>query len=261
MVGQLAFRALRNATFAMAILMSPSAMAVEDTTRELAKNLQARENLIALGEQIKALVTPESGFPKDRIARWSRAVDVAFAPELLEADFLAALDDRLSVEVKNAALAFDRSPLGQESYELAAASNSPDEGGAIADGKAYVESASAKENALFVELFEAQSGPARAKRALDIYFRAMTIAAEPIVGKQGAEQWVASVQDLRAGYVENYFNVTVGIYSKLQGDKLAELVEALSTPEMLAYGKLSTAAMGEAMDAAVERLEKAYAEE
>ena len=261
MIGQLNFRTMRRATLAMAVLMSPSAMAVEDTSGELARNLRALENLTALGEQIKALVTPEFGFTDDTIRHWTSAVDAAFAPQLLEADFLAALDDRLSDEVRNAALAFYRSPIGQESYELVAASHPLTEGSAIAHGKAYVETASAEENALFVDLFEAQSGPARANHAVDIYFRAMEIAAEPIIGKAGAEQWVASVQGLRAGYVENYFSVTVGIYSNLQGDKLAELVEALGTPDMLAYGKLSTAALDEAMHAAVDRLETAYAEE
>lgn len=261
MVGQWNFRAVRNAILAMAILISSSAMAVEDTTRELVRSLRALENLTAVGEQIKALVTPEFGFTDDNIRRWSSAVDVAFAPELLEADFLAALDDRLSDGVRNAALAFYRSPIGRESYELVGASHPLEEGSAIAGGKAYLETASAEENALFVELFEVQSGPARANHAVDIYFRAMAIAAEPIIGRDGAEQWVASVQDLRAGYVENYFSVTVGIYSNLQGDKLAELVEALGAADMLAYGKLATAALGEAMHAAVDRLETAYAEE
>lgn len=259
MRAQIKLHFTRGAILTM-MLLSPAAMANENVTAELTRNLRAVESLSALGEQLKGLVLADFGFSQDDIRYWSDAVDDAFDRELLDADFREALEERLPEAVAEAALTFDQSPLGQKAYELVAKSHPLDEEGAISGGQNFVENASNEAQALVVSIFEAQAGPARANLTVDIYYRAMAIAAEPVIGESGASEWVASAQYLRDGYVESYFSVVAGIFGELENDDLAELASSLGTPEMIAYGELSTDAMGAAMYAAVDRLETSYAD-
>lgn len=260
MRAQLNLRAAGGAILATMLLASTPAIANENATAELTQNLRAVESLSALGEQLKGLVLAEFGFSEDDIRYWSDAVDEAFEPALLEADFTEALDERLPEAITEAALAFDQSPLGQRAFELVAKAHPLAEEAAITGGQAFLEQASKEDLGLVVRIFEAQAGPERANLTMDIYYRAMAIAAEPVIGADGAEQWVASAQDLRDGYVENYFSVSAGIFGTLEHDDLAELASALGTAEMIAYGELSTEAMGETMHAAIDRLEVTYAD-
>ncbi|WEJ34101.1 hypothetical protein [Devosia sp. SD17-2] len=253
-------QATGGAFLATMLLMSSSAMANENSTAELTRNLRAVESLSALGEQLKGLVLAEFGFSADDIRYWSDAVDDAFDPALLEADFTEALDERLPEAIAEAALTFDQSPLGQRAYELVAKSHPLEEEAAIAGGRDYLENAPEDGLALVTGIYESQFGSARANLTMDIYYRAMAIAAEPVIGEAGAEEWVASAQYLRDVYVENYFSVTAGIFGALENDELTELAAALDTPEMIAYGELSTEVMGETMHAAIDRLEVTYAD-
>lgn len=248
--------------FAAAILLSPAASAIEDPTGTLVKNLRAVESLTSLGDQLKAVLTPEIGFPADYVQHWGTAIDVAFAPNLLEADVRDALENQLSDETRNAALAFYSSPLGEEASALAASALELEESdGQQAEAQAYLASSSAEHNKLLTELFELQAGPKTANDVMDVYFRSMKTAAEPIVGATAADEWIAGADGLRKGYVESYFLTTVATFSQLPEERLQQLAEALRTPEMIAYAQQSTEAFTKALNAAADRLQIAYAGE
>jgi len=256
-------RIVLTAAFAgiVAALVAPQpGWAFDDTTRLLASNSRAPETLSALGESLKEVLTPEIGFPAENIEQWHMAVDVAFAPELLEADFLAALDSELTADARSAALAFDASALGRLAADLVESSyvNEPDEA-QLAATRSRMEAAAAGRNALFVDLFELQAGPERANAATDVYFRAMRAAATPVVGAEAASQWILSAGDLRSSYVERYFIVTVLMFDQLPDERLRELVSKFKGPEMKDYATQSTTAFAKALHAAAERLELAYA--
>ncbi|MEO9340922.1 hypothetical protein ABFT80_26325 [Mesorhizobium sp. SB112] len=163
MIVQIGLRIARVTAVAAAILIPSAALAIEDTTRTLAKNQRAIEELSTLGVQLKSVLRPEIGFPEKYVVHWQAAVDAAFAPDLLEADFLKAFETQLSDETRDAALAFDSSPVGQEAYELIMASQGL-EGDAkhLAEAQKYLDTASVEENALHVDFFESQGGPKRA---------------------------------------------------------------------------------------------------
>ncbi|MEO9340921.1 hypothetical protein ABFT80_26320 [Mesorhizobium sp. SB112] len=96
---------------------------------------------------------------------------------------------------------------------------------------------------------------------MDVYFRAMKTAAEPVIGAQTADKWIAGAGDLKVGYVKDYFVTTVATFRQLPQERLQELVKAVGTPEMVAYAEQSTTAFIEALNAAADRLETSYAKE
>ncbi|KAA0971840.1 hypothetical protein FPY71_01535 [Aureimonas fodinaquatilis] len=252
------FKAIKSATIAAALLVTMPAHASDDTTRLLAENLRAVKGLVSLGEQMKTIVTPQDGFTKADADHWHTAIDTAFAPTLLEVDFFEAFDGTLTDDAREAALTFDTSPLGKEMYELVEQSQPLKVEGYLDDARRLVQEASTEQNSSLVALFEAQDGPQRAKGVMEVYFRAMVIAAKPVFGAKLAEQWKASAAELTPVYVEDYFLTSVFIYGPLPTAKLAELVDVLRTSEMQAYNEQSTAAIFEALNAAVDRLEDAY---
>jgi hypothetical protein len=257
MIVHASLRAVIRAAFSAAIFIASPAIAIDDTTRVLARNQHAVEQLTNLGDQLKAVLTPEIGFPDAALEHWYAAVDAAFSPDLLEADVLKELEAQLDDETRDAALAFDASPLGQHARELIAASlgNTDDkEIKRLSTGRNYLETASTEQNGLFVDLFETQLGPRRAGAAMDAYFRAMKTAAEPVIGAPAADQWIAGATHLRTGYIENYFLLMVSTFSQLPEDRLQELVNAVGTPKMVSYAEQSTTAFIEVLNAAVDRL-------
>jgi len=188
-------RSLVSTAFAAALFIAVPVMAIDDTTR-------AVEQLVTIGDQVKAVLPPDLGFPADKLVHWHAAVDAAFLPELLEADVLQALEVQLDPDSRDAALAFNASPLGQEMSELIAAladMTAEVEAERVAAANAYVETASVEQNGLLVDLFEMQLGPRHSSEIMDVYFRAMKMAAEPIIGAAAANDWMDGWTDGRMG--------------------------------------------------------------
>jgi hypothetical protein len=262
MIGSANFRLVQAVTLSATLLMSGMAMARDDTISHLTEHLRAVEALSAFGENLKVVVTTDMRFSKTQVAQWSTAVETAFDPDLLKADFHAALDSRLSEPVRQAALAYQTSPLGREVVErVANALRNADAPHLLDEAKAYIEQASDKRRALHEAQFEAESGAAQSSDVLDGYFRAMAIAATPILGSDGAEEWVASAQYLRKEYGENHFLSAVSVYSQMPEKRHEELVVILTTPEITEFYSVSTEALAETMETAIDRLEIAYADE
>jgi hypothetical protein len=262
MIARTALRTIVGATISAAIFVVSPAAAIAEPPRNLARDRLAVEQLSTLGEQLKEVLTPEIGFPEKFVAHWYAAVDTAFARDLLERDVLKEMDVHLDDETREATLAFDATPLGRLSSELlfASAGNSrAEELARQAAARRYVETASAEQNKLFVDLFEAQLGPHLADKVMDVYFRAMKTAAVPVVGADAADQWIAGADPLRKGYVDSYFMSTVSIYRQLPQDQLRELAEALGTTEMVSYAEKSAAVFIGALNAAIDRVEVDYA--
>lgn len=242
---------------ALIISTSSAARAIEDTSRILAQNERIVEKMSAFGDELKAVFTTVSGVPGEYVEHWHTAVDAALAPDLVEADFLAALEAGLSEKTRDAALAFEASPPGRQAYELMARLRSLKENPRyLDDARQYLEAASREQNARLVDLFEFQQGPLRARQVVDAYLSAVKTAAQPVIGAHAAEQWVDGAQDRRDGYIEDTFLDTVATFSQLPEHQLQELVDAIGTPEMLDYARVSAAAFGQTLNAALDRLEK-----
>jgi hypothetical protein len=253
---------LAKAAFvALSFLAIPPALAVEDSTRVLAENQRAVESLVRLGDEVKALLTPEIGFPQEYVGAWQIAVDRAFDADRLEADFLEAFDTRLTDPARNAALAFDETPLARETYERIREVEAMEEDVDFDAVRDYLEAAPAAENALYVDIFAAQQGPERANAIMDVYFRMMKIAAEPVIGAEVADQWVAGAQDLRDGYVENYFLASVSAFNGLPQERVIELAAEVTAPDIIAYSEQAMLAFSDALNAAADRLDTAFSEE
>lgn len=262
MIVHTSLRAVRVVTFAAVLLGAPSAFAIEETTRTLAEGQQTVESMEALGEDLKAVLRPDIGFPEDHVAPWKAAVDSAFERELLEADFLAALEARLTDEAREAALEFNESALGNEVRVLVEEFQGVELDDELrAKTEAFLEAASEEHAALLTDLFDAQASVRRSDLAMDLYFRAMKTAAEPVIGAEAADAWIDSAQDMRDIYTRDYFLTTVVTYRPLSEDKLREFFEAVGSPGMFAFAEQSTAALGEALEAASDRLQDAYAAE
>lgn len=218
--------------------------------------------LVSLGGQLKKVISDDTGFPRTYLKPWNKAVDLAFDRQLLEADLRKASSKFLSDEARQAALTFASSPLGQKLAELSLSSSAHQPGSAaLADARAFVESASAPENARFVDLFEKQFLGKRAHATMDMYYRAMRVAAVPVVGAEVANEWVVSAQALRAGYVEDYFLGAVRVYRQFSNLEIRDLVRTYATAEMTEYTRWETQIVSEVMQSAVERLEAAYAKQ
>lgn len=255
MIWQLNHQALRGVACAAALLLSPMALAVEETTRALAQDLRALATLTTFGEELKAVISTDLGVTQAQVERWHEAVDAAFAADLLEADFLTALESATSDEGRQAAMVYERSGLAADMRELVDAALSHDDTDALIEaGRGYVESASAAENALLVDVIAAQRGPERDKVEMDVYFRAMAIMAEPIVGAKATKQWVESAQFLRDEYSEDNFLVRVAAYREVPPAKLAEVAAALSEPLLVEFSAQLVVALSETLHAAADRL-------
>lgn len=244
-----------------ALLAAPSAFAIDEDTRTLAQNQRGVEHLTQLADQLRALLRPEIGFPEEYVGAWRTSVDQAFAPDLLEADFLEAFDARLTDETRAAAMSFDTSALGQEGYRLLSqAEANRDSDAAVEAARQAVEGASPDQNALFTDLFAALQGPQKANRIMDAYYRIMKIGAEPVIGADAADEWIAGAGALRDQYVENYFLSSAAAFMPLEQQSLEELVTAVKDPVLVEYADQATLAFADALDAAADRLAIAYPE-
>lgn len=261
MIGNASLRLVQAATLSAALMMSTSAFAQDETTRQLTEHLLAVEALSTFGENLKELISTDIGFSEAQVTQWSSAVDVAFDRDTLEAEFFAALDSRLSDPVRQAALDYQTSPLGVEVFErVNSAPSNADAPHLVDEAKTYLEEASDERRALHEAHFEAESGSAQYSASLEGYFRAMKIAAAPILGEAAAEQWVTDAQYLREVYAENSFLTSVSIYSQMPEERHEELVAHVTTPEVTAFYSLSTEALAETINAALDRVEAAYAD-
>lgn len=261
MIGNASLRLVQAATFSAALMMTTSAFAQGETTSQMTEHLRAVKALSTSGENLTELISTDIGFSEAQVTQWSRAVDVAFDRDTLEAEFFLALDSRLSEAVRQAALDYQTSPLGIEVLERV--TSAPSNAAAphlLGEAKTYLEEVSDKRRALHEAHFEAESGSAQHNASLEGYFRAMKIAASPILGEAAAEQWVADAQYLREDYAENGFLTSVSIYSQMPEERHEELVALLTTPEITAFYSLSTEALAETMTAALDRVETAYAD-
>ncbi|MCL4068165.1 hypothetical protein M3484_16460 [Pseudomonas sp. GX19020] len=240
----------------------PSVGAAQDPgLRDLSVKAKEFEALSSVGESLKVVLRPEIGFPEEYVGYWDTAIDQAFAPDLLEADYLAALEPVLSSESKLAMAEFLDSDIGKEIAAIgSAADEEGDEAARVARGKAYLEAASPERKAQFDRLKASQGDANRADLIMDVYFRAMVIAATPIIGAEDARAWELSAGDLRTGYVEDSYLAAVAGASQLSEEHFAALIEAAETPEIKAYAEHSNMAFGKALHAAADRLEITYEE-
>lgn len=259
MIRRFLHQALRAAALAAAILVSPVAFAVEESTRELAEELDALKGVARSGEDLKSIITTDLGFTTAQVARWRDAVDTAFATDLLEADFRDALESGTSPEGRQAALAYAQSGLAVaagEHIETRFAQENPEV--LVEAEQRFVERTSASENARLVKIFTAQRGPERDNLDMDVYFRAMAVAAKPVIGAEAAQEWVKSAQYLRDEQIERNVLARVAAYSELTDAQLAVAAEKLSEPIIAEFSAQLVTAFSVTMHAAMDRPETEY---
>ncbi len=81
-------RTIRQTTaFATSVVLSSAAFALDNKPDDVPSTLYVVENLSNLGHELKNVLTPEIGFPAEYVEKWGSAVDAAFAPSQLKADF------------------------------------------------------------------------------------------------------------------------------------------------------------------------------
>jgi len=261
MISQLNLQGLRAACVASALLVSPLVNATEDTG-PVTQNQRVVDSLIMLGGQFSAAITPDMGFPPEYIEHWQSAVEVAFAPDLIAADVDAALETALTAEARAAALAYDQSPLGRDVLEVMAQAEplkaDPDHLAATRD---YLDKASPEDRALLADLFTAQGADEQTDIVMTIYFEALRIAAEPVIGAEVAAQWIESAAPLREVYAQDHLLSHAAIFRLLPKAQLQELVIVAQAPDMTAFAAQTNAAFREALQSAADRLEAAYVRE
>jgi hypothetical protein len=255
-------RLLRTAAVSAALLISPLTWADETSTQSLIQGDDNVEQLEQLGKELRVLLRPEIGFPVEYVSAWQSAVDEAFAPALLEADYIEALEAGLTEDSRAAAIAYYQSDLASQ---VAAQTTKIDSDETLSfeeeldKAAAMIESATAEQNALYVDLFERQHGAETANAVMDAYYRMMKTGAEPIIGAEAADEWVAGIgSSLRDQYVEGNFATTAAGLSTVDPDLLRELAEVLADPDLASYSAQASQAFGYAIDAAADRLATAY---
>ena len=255
-------RIVQATMLSAALLSAPATLAVEDSTAALLEFDTGVSRLNELGSTLRALLRPEIGFPEEYVGAWQSAVDEAFASDLLEADYIEALEQYTTEDARQAALAFMDTELANE-IEAPNEDAEPDADipfeQEIEAAQQVVDGASAEQNALFVQLFELQHGPETANAVMDAYYQMMKTAADPIVGPEAADEWVSGFgSTLRDAYVEGYFLVTAAKLIDLDVPVLERLTEAMAQPGLVAYADQSTQAFSAALNKAADRLALAY---
>nr|WP_314261628.1 hypothetical protein [uncultured Devosia sp.] len=259
MIWGLNHQAVRTTVLAAAILVSPVVWAVEVTTRALAEALGATESLTKVGNDLKAVISTDLGFTSAQIDRWHAAVDAAFTVDELEADFLKALESHTSLEQRDAALAYQRSDLAIDVGTYVNGVFAREDPAALVEaGQGYVASASDSQKELLTNLFAGQRAPERDGVDMDIYYRALAIMADPVIGADGAKEWVESAQYLRDAYSQDNFHTRVAAYSRLPGAQLAEVLEKLNEPLLVEFSDRLVLVMSDTLHAATDRLETEY---
>ncbi len=255
-------RLMQAAVFSVATLSVPAASAADESISALLEHDTGVMRLSELGSSLRELMRPEIGFPENYIGAWQQAVDEAFAVDLLEADYVEALEQHTTDDARQAAVAFIETDLAAAIRALDAAEE-PDADLSfeqeIEAARKIVDGASAEQNALFVELFELQRGPETANAIMDAYYHMMKTAADPIVGAEAADEWVTGFgSTLRDAYVEGYFLTTAAQLIDLDLATLEELTQKMAEPALVAYADQSTLAFSDALQKAADRLAVAY---
>lgn len=257
-------RLMQAAILSAAMLSVPATAASDESISALLEHDTGVARLSELGSSLREIMRPEIGFPEDYIGAWQAAVDEAFAVDLLEADYVEALEQYTTDDARQAAVTFTGSDLAatiraldvQKEPEAEIAFEEE-----IEAAKKIVSSASTEQNALFVELFELQRGPETANAIMDAYYHMMKTAADPIVGAQAADEWVTGFgSTLRDAYVEGYFLTTSAQLIDLDLTQLEELTKKMAEPALVAYADQSTLAFSDALQKAADRLALAYPE-
>ncbi|KKB10105.1 hypothetical protein [Devosia chinhatensis] len=252
-------RLVGTAAFSAMLLVAPAAIAVEAGVIDGDRNV---EHLAQLGRDLRELLRPEIGFPVEYVSAWQGAVDEAFAPLLLEADYVQALGTGLTQDARTAAIDHFQSSLAIE-VEAQLTKIDPDNSLTFEEelekAAEMIEAAPAELNALYVELFELQQGPDVANAVMDAYYRMMKTGAEPVIGAEAADEWVAGIgSTLRDQYVEGNFASTAAGYSTVDPDLLRELADVMADPDFISYSLQASQAFAHAIDAAADRLAVAY---
>lgn len=260
MISLLNLHAIQAITLVATMFATPLMTVAQDLAPTSAQNQQMLESLNLLGAQFKATITTDLGFPEANVQHWQSAVDTAFDPELLEADFNAAFKTGLTSVVRDAALSFEQSELGRDVLELSQKSQTlRDDPDVLAQTQAYLDAAPSAKTALLRELFAAQGGPQQTDAVMDVYFPMMITAAEPVIGREAAEQWMAGASELRQTYARDYFLTFAAVFRQMPTEQLEALIAVLGTPEMDVYVTQTTAAFAETLQLAADRLDAAYA--
>lgn len=220
------------------------------------------EALARLKDDFNQIMTSEFGFPPDAINAWKSAVNEAFDPETIAADYTAALSSELSPAVVEVVIDFNKSDFRRQRDRISEDLLSTDlddpqdrvaleqEVGALSSDIAGVA----------VNLFEQYRAPESSEALVEGYLRAMYLAAAPYAGVESAQAWVDQAREAKFAdvYVENTFLIFAATLGRYPADARSAYIDAISKPDYITYERQASIAFEQAYNAAVERLAQAF---
>jgi hypothetical protein len=245
------------------LLVAASGVAARDMRiTEILAHDPYLESLVRMRDDYRKLATVEVGFSEEEVDAWTAAIDKAFESDTLEADYRAALERQLPDPVLSATHDYFTSDLRVERDRitkqlLALDINDP----TIREGiKAEIEASPRAVSRRAEHLFYEYRSHEAARAVIEALFKAMIIAADPVVGRDNARAWVAEYRD--AGMVETYEQSTYLIlsatFARYPEASRQAFIDAVSTDEIIAYERAAAFAFERVFTRAVERIKVHY---
>ena len=268
----LAFTApTRNFLFALCcgtLALSPAqsfAQDFENRAAHVAEWIGTHQLLEDVAEGARNMADPTWGFSDEYIEAWHEAVAIAFDHEHMKSDLHGFLAEQLTEDELSAieALENDDAMVAyiQTAEELTVETDEEREA-YIARVVQLLEEAPASQNAIYRDIFELQGGPERGALLVETMLRVMEVVSVPEFGAEYTQLMIdaAEEQNLTETYTEQFFIGTVGVFDALSEEHLQAMYTIVSDPVLISYGEGSEAAFAATYHAAIDRLEKTFAE-
>lgn len=220
------------------------------------------ESILRMRDDFRKIVSVEVGFSEEQVDAWSAAIDKAFEPDLLKADFKMALergipDPILSVvyDYFTSDLRIERDRITKDLLELDI--NDP----AVRESiKAEIDATRRAVSATAEHLFYEYRSHEAANALIEALFDAMIIAADPVVGRDNARAWVAEYRNdgLLETYEHSTYLIMLATFVRYPEDGRDAFIEAVSTDEIIAYERAAATALQRTLTRAVERIKVHY---
>lgn len=245
------------------VLVAGSSVAARDMRiTEILTHDPYFESLDRMRDDYRKIVGVDVGFSEEEVDAWTAAIDKAFEPDTLKADYAEALEQQLTDPVLSAVFDYFTSDLRAErdriTKELLALDiNAP----LIREGiEAEIQASPRAVSRQAEHLFYEYRSDEAARAVMEALFKAMVIAADPVVGPENARAWVADFRN--AGMVDIYeestnlvFSATFARYPEASREAF---IEAVSTDEIIAYERGAAKAFEQSLSRAVERIKAHY---
>lgn len=245
------------------LIVAASAVAARDTKiTEILEHDPYLESLDRMRDDFRKIVGVDFGFSEEDTDAWSAAIDKAFDPDTLRADYSAALDQQLTDPVLSSAYDYFTSDLRVERDRVTRQLLDLDINDATvrAGIKAEIEATPRVVSRQAEHLFYEYRSHEAARSVIELYFKAMIIASEPAVGGEEARAWVAALRHAQMVdiFEESTFLVFSATFSRYPEKSREAFIELVSSQHMIEYERGAHKAFEQAFTKAVERIKEYY---